>query len=291
MKVSRSTMFLVKLALGILGYGLLAYAASRTLEFVQATMPSDKQWMGYLYLLATGIGALIWLHVYLNDAKGAKQRGLSMGIAIIDLLAEFALVYADTMREASKQGMLTMTSEDLEIFILASVLAVALNAFAWFFYTLCNPEKEQERKAADLADEIEDEAMKILSTPAARKKMIQDHAPTIETAIMARVTESIAMRFTGIPADPRMPIIPAQGYEQNIAMPTLDAIAAELPKYNHMRPPNGNRQHPDLLLNQLPLGVWQRILQEWEAHDDALRAGATQEAGETPSPFLKGQPE
>ena len=67
-----------------------------------------------------------------------------------------------------------------------------------------------------------------------------------------------------------------------------DAIAQELPKYNHMRPPNGDRQHPDLLLNRLPLGVWQRISQEWEAHDNALRASTTQEAGETPSPFLKG---
>lgn len=222
MKVSRSTVFLVKLGLSILGYGLLAYAASRTLEFVQATMPADKQWMGYLYLLATGIGALIWLHVFLHDAKGSKRRGLSMGIAIVDLLMEFTLVYADTMRESSKQGLLTMSADDLRLFILASVLAVGLNAFAWFFYTLWDPDKEQERKAADLVDEIEEEAMKSLSTPEARQNMIAAHAPHIQAVIMNRVAENVAARFTGIPADPRMPIIPAdrRNYEQAIPYPT-----------------------------------------------------------------------
>jgi hypothetical protein len=219
MKLAHDKKFLIRLALGALGYGLLAYAASRTLEFVQATMPANKQWMGYLFLLATGVGALIWHGVYLNDAKGPKQRGLSFGLAIADLLMEFVLVYADTMRESSANGLLTMTQEDLRLFILASVGAVALNAAGWFFYKLFDPDKEQEQKAADFADDIEAEAMKILSTPEARKQMIQSHAPQIQSAIMARVTENVAARFTAIPADPTMPILAQDKrlYEQSVS--------------------------------------------------------------------------
>lgn len=216
MKLAPDKRFLVKLALGALGYGLLAYAASRTLEFVQATMPPDKQWMGYLFLLATGIGALIWQFVYLQDAKGSKQRGLSFGLAVVDLLMEFVLVYADTMRESSANGLLTMSAEDLRLFILASVGAVGLNAIGWFFYKLWDPEKEQERQAADFADEIENEALKHLSTPEIRQQMIREHSPFIQSAIMGRVAENVSTRFTkaiplqqsSIPANPNMPIVP-----------------------------------------------------------------------------------
>lgn len=199
---SQSNKFLVRLALTILGYGLLAYAASRTLEFVSQTMPPDKQWMGYLYLLATGIGAIIWANTYLHDAKGAKRRGTAFIMAVIDLLAEFLLVYADTMRESSKNGLLVMAPEELRLFILASVLIVGLNALAWFFYKLWDPDKEQQRIAEDLADEIETETLKMLSAPEARRRMIADHAPQVQTAIMKRVTENITARFTeAIPAE------------------------------------------------------------------------------------------
>lgn len=242
MKLPRSTQFLVKLALSILGYGLLGYAASRTLDFVQATMPADKQWQGYLFLLATGLGALIWLHVYLGDAEGAKQRGLAFGLAVADLLMEFTLVYADTMRVSSENGLLTMTGDDLRLFILASVGAVGLNAVGWFFYKLFDPDKEQERKAADFADDIEEEAMKFLSTPEARKQMIEQHAPNIQAAIMARVTENVAARFTqAIPADPQMPIIPAsRKFEQAIPRPTEPSDFVK----QHMWNPNDPTDSP-----------------------------------------------
>ena len=67
---------------------LLVYAASRTLDFVQSTLAADKQILGYLYLLATGIGAVIWLYVYLTYAEGSKQRGIAFIMGIADLIGE-----------------------------------------------------------------------------------------------------------------------------------------------------------------------------------------------------------
>jgi hypothetical protein len=190
--------FLVKLLLYALGYGLLAYAASRTLDFIQSTMPPDKQWWGYLFLLATGGGAVIWSQVFMKHAHGAKRRGISFGMAIVDLLGEFAMVYADTMTTSADAGMIQqLNPEFLRTFILASVGIIGLNILAFFFYELWDPEKEQERRAQDIGDGIEAEAMKMLGSPELQREMIARHSPEIQAAIMAKVAMVIAERFTG----------------------------------------------------------------------------------------------
>lgn len=49
---------------------LLVFAASRTRHFVEIVMSNATQ--GYMFLFATGLGALIWLFVYLNYAEGIE---------------------------------------------------------------------------------------------------------------------------------------------------------------------------------------------------------------------------
>lgn len=188
---NKRNQFLTKLALSGLGLGLMAYAASRTLEFVQSTMPADKQFMGYLFLLATGIGALIWLAVFLNHAEGAKQRALSFAMGLIDLAGEGVLVYADTMRTSSANGLLTMSQSDMQTFILASVGAIVLNALAWYMFKLWDPTAERSSQARDLVDEVTEAAIKKLNSPEAKAQMIAELSPTLQGAIMAEVTAAI----------------------------------------------------------------------------------------------------
>lgn len=188
---NKRSQFLSKLALSVLGIGLLTYAASRTLEFVQATMPADKQFLGYLFLLATGIGALIWLAVFLNVAEGAKQRALSFVMGLIDLAGEGVLVYADTMRTSSENGLLQFSQSELRLFILASVGMIALNALAWYMFKLWDPKAERESAARDLVDEVTEAALKQLNTPDAKKAMIAELAPGLQSAILSEVTMTI----------------------------------------------------------------------------------------------------
>ena len=190
--MSRKNQFLVTLFFEILGIGLLLYAASRTLDFVQMTMPADKQYMGYLYLLSTGIGALIWMAVYLKKAKGAQQRGIAFGMGILDLLGEFVMVYADTQYVSSQNGKVVMTQDELGLFILASVGIMAINAIAYYAFKLSDPDANAEQKAQDLVDEISDAAHKQLNTPEQRKLMIDEYAPQIRAAVMGKVADSIA---------------------------------------------------------------------------------------------------
>src|SRR3990172_2634098 len=189
--MNRRSKFLAQIAFYGLGAGLLVYAASRTLAFVQNTMSADRQILGYLYLLATGIGALVWLFVLLTYAEGAKQRGIAFGMGIIDLCAELVLVYADTVRVSAENQLLKMTESEMQTFIVASVAAVGLNIIAVYFFKLFDPSAEATSKARDLVDETADAAYKQLNTPEARRQMIDDLAPVLRSAIMADVTEQV----------------------------------------------------------------------------------------------------
>ncbi len=190
--MSKKNKFLGTLAFQALIYGLLFYAMSRTLDFVSIAMPDDKKIWGYLFLLATGGGALIWKTVYLNKAEGSKQRGISFGMAVFDLVAELVLVYADTVLVASKHGIGQMSSDEVMLFIYASVGVVGLNIIAGFMFGLFDPKTEQEERARDLVDDVAEAALKNLNTPEAKARMISEHRPLIEAAVMARVAEQVA---------------------------------------------------------------------------------------------------
>ena len=215
--MSRKTTNLVTWFFEALGLGLLLYAASRTLNFVQMTMPADKQIMGYLYLLSTGIGSLIWAQTYLKKAKGSTQRAISFGMGILDLIGEFVLVYADTAYVSTQTGKMTMTETELSTFILASVALMAINAIAYFAFKLADPDAAAEQKAQDLVDEITDAAHKQMNTPEERTKMISEYAPQIRSAVMAQVSANIAQTMghtihAELPAAPEIVVDPERGF-------------------------------------------------------------------------------
>ena len=187
--MSRKNQFLVNLFFEVLGLGLLFYAASRTLDFVQMTMPADKQFMGYLYLLSTGIGSLIWMAVYLKKARGAAQRGIAFGMGILDLLGEFVMVYADTQYVSSQSGKVVMSQE--ELFILASVGIMGINAIAYYSFKMADPDATADQKVQDLVDDAQEATYKQLNSPEARAEMIAKHMPALQAAIMAKVQDSV----------------------------------------------------------------------------------------------------
>ena len=189
--MSRKNQFLVNLFFEVLGLGLLFYAASRTLDFVQMTMPADKQFMGYLYLLSTGIGSLIWMAVYLKKARGAAQRGIAFGMGILDLLGEFVMVYADTQYVSSQSGKVVMSQEELGLFILASVGIMGINAIAYYSFKMADPDATADQKVQDLVDDAQEATYKQLNSPEARAEMIAKHMPALQAAIMAKVQDSV----------------------------------------------------------------------------------------------------
>ena len=197
--------------LGIVG---LFYAASRTLHFVETTMPSGDKLNGYLYLFFTGGGAFLWAQIYLKHAVGATRRATSFMLAVGDLLAEMILVYADTQYVANANGLVTMGEGELKTFITATVGIVALNLIGWFIYHLNDPEHRKANMAQDLADEVEEDTYKKLNTPAERQAMINNLMPIYGASILAEVTQNIHERagytpVTGTPFDTKQVVVAA----------------------------------------------------------------------------------
>lgn len=194
--------------LGIVG---LFYAASRTLHFVETTMPSGDKLNGYLYLFFTGGGAFLWAQIYLKHAVGSVRRATAFMLAVGDLLAEMILVYADTQYVANANGLVSMGQDELKTFITATVGIVGINLVGWFIYHLNDPEHRKSNMAQDLADEVEEATYKQLNTPAERQAMINNLMPTLGSSILADVTKNIHERagytpVTGTPFAPRQAI-------------------------------------------------------------------------------------
>ncbi|MCC7188788.1 MAG: hypothetical protein IT312_08605 [Anaerolineales bacterium] len=187
--MSNKNKFLASVGFYVLVGGLLFYAASRTLHFVQNVM-AESIW-GYLFLLSTGGGALIWLFVYLSLAQGAKQRAVSFAMGLLDLLGELALVYADTIFVGNEAGLVTMTQDEMKTFVIVSVAIVGLNIFAGYMFKLWDLKAEQDQQAQDLVDHVTSETIKQLNTPEAKRQMANDLAPVLSASIKARVTAEV----------------------------------------------------------------------------------------------------
>jgi hypothetical protein len=186
--------------LGIVG---LFFAASRTLHFVENTMPDTDKINGYLYLFFTGGGAFLWAQVYLKHAVGANRRAVSFMLAVTDLLAEIVLVYADTQYTASTNGLVQMNPDELRTFITATVGIVAINLIGWFMYHLNDPEHRKAGMAQDLADAVEDATYAKLNTPAEQDTLISTLIPTLSGSIIADVTKAGYTPVQGTPFIPR----------------------------------------------------------------------------------------
>lgn len=129
--------FVALVAFLVIGGGLLVYAASRSLDFVQTTLPSKDQALGYFALLATSGGMIGWLLVFLYRADGIIQRGTALLMVLIDFLGEAALFTMDTLYRSGENGLVgQMTQDEIRMVILGMSALIAINIFATIVFEL-----------------------------------------------------------------------------------------------------------------------------------------------------------
>lgn len=129
--------FVALVAFFVIAGGLLAYAASRSLDFVQTTLPAKDQVLGYFALLATSGGMLGWLLVFLYRADGIIQRGTALIMVLVDFAGEAALFTMDTLYRSGESGLVSeMTQSEIKTVILAMSALIALNIFATLVFEL-----------------------------------------------------------------------------------------------------------------------------------------------------------
>lgn len=129
--------FVATVAFLVIGGGLLVYAASRSLDFVQTTLPSNDQVLGYFALLATSGGMIGWLLVFLYRADGILQRGTALLMVLLDFFGEAALFTMDTLYRSGENGLVgQMTQDEIRMVILGMSALIAINIFATIIFEL-----------------------------------------------------------------------------------------------------------------------------------------------------------
>ena len=129
--------FVATVAFLVIGGGLLVYAASRSLDFVQTTLPANDQALGYFALLATSGGMIGWLLVFLYRADGIIQRGTALLMVLIDFIGEAALFTMDTLYRSGENGLVgQMTQSEIRMVILGMSALIAINIFSTIVFEL-----------------------------------------------------------------------------------------------------------------------------------------------------------
>jgi hypothetical protein len=168
--------------------GLFVYAASRSLDFITATLPASQKAVGYLGLLATGGGAIAWLAVFLFYAQGTGQKGLSVLFVIVDLLGEFALFTFDTLYRSGESGMIAgLSADEIRLVILGLSALIALNIGGTVAFHILDPEASRRMREESARDVLDDEVLKVIETRA--PQIASQIAPQIAAQWEADFTE------------------------------------------------------------------------------------------------------
>jgi hypothetical protein len=150
---------------GVLFYvisgALLIYAASRSLDFINATLPQDQQIIGYLGLAATSGGMISWLMLFMYKAEGIGQKVTAGIMTVLDMLGEFALFTMDTLYQAGESGMTAqLAADEIRMVVLGLSGLIAVNILATILFHLLEPENIKRMRESFVRDQLEAQALK-----------------------------------------------------------------------------------------------------------------------------------
>ena len=159
---------------------LLIYAASRSLDFILKTLPSDQQTIGFLALAATSGGMIAWLLVFLYKADGIGQKVTAAIMVGVDLIGEFALFTMDTLYQSGQSGMIQqLLPEEIRSVILGMSALIAINIVATVAFHLVDSENMRNMREAFIKDRLENEAL----------KQIEKHGEEIARSLAPQLAE------------------------------------------------------------------------------------------------------
>lgn len=223
----------------ILGGALLVYSATRSLDFIELTLPDDRKVLAYFGLAALDGGVIAWLLSYLYGSRGSWQRAISVLMLIVDVIGAIAMFTLDTLYQTGKSGMTeAMTPEDITNAVLALSAIIALNIIATIAHHVTEPDKLKEQAEEEAFSKVEEAALKQISKNA--DQLAAKLAPTMAADWMQQ-TEARYMSYVGTGK-----------------IPTIDATAQDVT-------PGARAQMPAILLpdNQTQgFNLWQ-FLPAW----------------------------
>ncbi|HNB42138.1 MAG TPA: hypothetical protein PLG52_11605 [Anaerolineales bacterium] len=172
---------------------LLIYAATRSLDFITATLPPDQQIIGYLGLAATSGGLLAWLMVFMYKAEGIGQKITAGIMTALDMLGEFGLFTMDTLYQSGKSGMTAqLTPDEIRLVVLSLSGLIALNIFATIIFHLLDSENMRRMRESFVRDQLEQNALKEI------EKRGEEIALTLAPALAKQWADEFERKFSDL---------------------------------------------------------------------------------------------
>ncbi|MEK6751610.1 MAG: hypothetical protein AABZ00_05030 [Chloroflexota bacterium] len=148
----------------LLGGALLVYSATRSLDFIELTLPEDRKILAYFGLAALDGGLVAWLLSYLNGSRGGWQRAISIIMVIVDTGGAIAMFTFDTLYNTGKNGMTAaMMPEEITNAVLGLSGIIALNIIATIAHHITDVDKLREQAEEEAFAKVEDATLKQIS--------------------------------------------------------------------------------------------------------------------------------
>ena len=213
----------------ILGGLLLVYSATRSLDFIELTLPADRKILAYFGLAALDGGLIAWLLSYLYGSRGGWQRAISILMVCVDAVGAIAMFTLDTLYNTGKAGLTkAMTPEELTNAVLALSGIIALNIIATVAHHLTDPDKMREQAEEEAFSKVEEAALKQISKNA--DALAAKLAPTMAADWMNQ-TEARYMSYVGTGKLPAIDVT-AQNVTPKADAVYMPILANDPPKAN-----------------------------------------------------------
>lgn len=210
----------------ILGGALLVYSATRSLDFIELTLPDDRKILAYFGLAALDGGLIAWLLSYLYGSRGGWQRAISILMVCVDVVGAIAMFTLDTLYNTGKAGMTkAMTPDEMTNAVLALSGIIALNIIATVAHHITDPDKLREQAEEEAFAKVEDATLKQIARNA--DSLAAQLAPTM-AADWQRQTEARYLSYVGTGKLPPIDATARDAYPQGATLPVI--LAPELKK-------------------------------------------------------------
>ncbi|MDP1547389.1 MAG: hypothetical protein Q8L87_15370 [Anaerolineales bacterium] len=215
------------LLITVLGGALLVYSATRSLDFIELTLPEDRKILAYFGLAALDGGLLAWLASYLYGSRGGWQRAISILMVGVDAVGAIAMFTLDTLYNTGKAGMTkAMTPEEMTSAVLALSAIIAVNIIATIAHHITDPDKMREQAEEEAFSKVEDATLKQISKNA--DTLAANLAPIMAADWQAQ-TQARYMSYVGTGKRPTIEAT-AQDVTPNMGGVLLPFLAQEQPK-------------------------------------------------------------
>lgn len=185
----------------ILAVILLGYSASRSLDFIQLTLPAERAILAYFGLAALDGGLIAWTMSYLYGSRG-WQRPISLTMVVIDMLGAIGMFTLDTLYNTGMTGMTVQISPaELQNAVLVLSAIIGTNIAAAVAHHLTDPERLLEQAEEEAFSKVEDATLKQIAKNA--DQLAAQLAPALAADWMTSTRARYMARIGTVPEEPQ----------------------------------------------------------------------------------------